>query len=122
MKTHTFALNLSAARDEVFSFLADASHLPVWTGGFHAEPRRAGACWQTTTPFGEARPIHTMPGSIPGVCDSGPASPVIEIAYVAPVRSRVESAIALATTSLTAPCSSNVFWSRPSSRAFISGA
>jgi catechol 2,3-dioxygenase-like lactoylglutathione lyase family enzyme len=68
MKTHTFALNLSAARDEVFSFLADASHLPVWTGGFHAEPRRAGACWQTTTPFGEAS-VALLPDLRTGVID-----------------------------------------------------
>jgi catechol 2,3-dioxygenase-like lactoylglutathione lyase family enzyme len=54
MKTHTLTTELSACRDEVFSYLHNVAHLPVWTGGFHTEPRRAGACWQTTTPFGEA--------------------------------------------------------------------
>jgi catechol 2,3-dioxygenase-like lactoylglutathione lyase family enzyme len=53
MKTHTLTVTLAAARDEVFAFFQDIASLPVWSGGFYGEPRRADAVWQSRTPFGE---------------------------------------------------------------------
>ena len=57
-----------------------------------------------SVPLGDATPNQTVPTGFSGVPPDGPAIPVTEIERSTPSRTRVPSAIARATSSLTAPC------------------
>ena len=72
------------------------------------------------TPSGVATAIQTVPTGLPGVPPVGPAMPVVEMPYVAPVARRTPSAICSATLRLTAPYRFRLSGSTPSSAVFTS--
>ena len=75
--------------------------------------------WECT-PSGVATAIQTVPTGLPGVPPVGPAMPVVEMPYVAPVARRTPSAICSATLRLTAPYRFRLSGSTPSSAVFTS--
>jgi len=67
----------------------------------------------TETPSGAATPTNTVPTGFPS-CESGPATPVVARAYVAPVASRHPTAIAPAHSAETTPYRSTTSSGTPS--------
>lgn len=53
MKIQTISISVSAARDDVFTFLAEVRNLPHWAARFCQRMWKVGTYWKIDTPYGE---------------------------------------------------------------------
>ena len=69
MRSQTASIEICAAPDEVFAFVADASRLPMWAIGFANAIEPDGERWQVTLASGERLGLRVDSDRATGVID-----------------------------------------------------